>query len=202
MSADAGGGSGSDAEGDAIPEWEDDFLDRVADRLAFNYDLEKDYAVRDERFDLYGEMTLHSRKHFLHPSISFARHDSFEHLFVRRVDRARSAALDRLVELGHELAAEWIVADEEHYSTDFTFVLVTDAIDEEIRERVAGFSDRTLLKFGYNGHYEINLLVVVPDDEECVASENADVREAFSLWEPIESKESGLFGRIAGLFER
>jgi hypothetical protein len=193
MSADADAGGGSDA----IPEWEDAYIDRVADRLAFNYDLEKGFAVRDERFDLYGEMTLHSRKHFLHPSISFAHHESYEHLFVRRVDRARSAELDRLIELGHELAAEWIVADEEHYSTDFTFVLVADSLDEAIHERVGGFSDRTLLKFGYNGHYEINLLVVVPDDEECVASENADVAAAFSLWESIEREEPGLLGLIA-----
>ena len=193
MSADAEPEAGTDA----IPEWDDDFLDRVADRLAFNYDLEKDYAVRGERFDLYGEMTIHSQKHFFHPALSFAHHDSYEHLFVRRVERVRSADLDRLIELGHELADEWIAADERHYSTDFTFVLVVDALDNAVRDRVEGFSDRTLLKFGYNGHYEINLVVVVPDDEVLVASENADVAQAFSLWEPIEREEPGLLDLIA-----
>lgn len=197
MNADAEPEGGNEGDGDAVPEWEDPFLDRVANRLAFNYDLEKDYAVRDERFDLYGEMRLHSQKQFLHPSISFAHHESSEHLFARRAERVRPADLDRLVDLGHELAAEWIVADEEHYSTDFTFALVADAMGEAVPERVAGFSDRTLLKFGYNGHYEINLVVVVPDDEECVASANADVAGAFSLWQPIEREKPGLLDLIA-----
>ena len=187
--------AGADVE--TVPEWDDEYLDRVADRLAFNYDLEKDRAVQGERFDLYGEMTLHSQKHFFHPALSFAHHESYEHLFVRRVDRVRSSDLDRLIELGHDLAEEWIVADEEHYSTDFTFVLVVDGIDESVRERVGDFSDRTLLKFGYHGHYEINLLVVAPDDETLVASENADMEKAFSLWEPIEQESPGLLGLIA-----
>ncbi|MFC7008999.1 hypothetical protein [Halalkalicoccus salilacus] len=199
MSADAEPGAGSEGanDTDAIPEWDDAFLDRVADRLAPNYDLEKDHSVRGERFGLYGEMTLHSQKHFFHPVLSFAHHDSYEHLFVRRVERVRPAELDRLIELGHELAEEWIVPDEEHFSTDFTFVLVADDFGEGVRERVAGFSDRTLLKFGYNGHYEINLVVVVPEDEECVASANADVAGAFSLWQPIEREKPGLLDLIA-----
>lgn len=182
---------------DAVPEWDDEYLDRVADRLAASYDLEKDRAVRGERFDLYGEMTLRSQKHFLHPSISFAHHESAEHLFVRRVDRVRPADLDRLVDLGHDLADEWIVPSDEHYSTDFTFALVADALGEGIREHVSNFSDRTLLKFGYNGHYEINLLVVAPDDEALVASENADVAAAFATWDRIEPEKSGLLARIA-----
>ncbi len=182
---------------DAVPEWDDEYLDRVADRLAASYDLEKDRAVRGERFDLHGEMTLRSQKHFLHPSISFAHHESAEHLFVRRVDRVRPADLDRLVDLGHDLADEWIVPSDEHYSTDFTFALVADELGEGIREHVSGFSDRTLLKFGYNGHYEINLLVVAPDDEALVASENADVAAAFATWDRIEPEKSGLLARIA-----
>lgn len=183
-----------------VPEYEDPFLDRVADWLAPNYDLEKDHAVRGERFDLYGELTIHSQKHFLHPSISFAHHDSTEHLFARRVETVREADLDRLVELGHALAEEWVAPSDQHYSTAFTFALVAADLEEGIREYVSGFSDRTLLKFGYHGHYEINLLVVAPDEEALVASENADVAAAFSLWEPIEPEKRGLLDRIARRF--
>jgi hypothetical protein len=193
-----GSGSGTDpADTSEIPEWDDDYLDRVADRLAFNYDLEKDSTIHAERFDLYGEMRIQSQKHFFHPSMSFAHHESYEHLFVRRADRVRTADLERLVELGHDLAAEWVEADDEHYSTDFTFALVAESLPDSVREHVADFSDRTLLKFGFNGHYEINLLVVAPDDEECVASENADVEQAFRLWTPIEREEPGLLDLIA-----
>ncbi|MDL5362990.1 hypothetical protein [Halalkalicoccus sp. NIPERK01] len=187
------------AEGE-VPEWDDAFLDRVADRLAPNYDLEKEFRIRGERFDLYGELTIHSQKHFLHPSISFAHHDSTEHLFARRVETVRQEDLDRLVELGHALAEEWIAPSEEHYSTDFTFALVADDLEEGVREYVSGFSDRTLLKFGYHGHYEVNLLVVAPDEEALVASENADVAAAFSPWEPIEREKPGLLGRIVRRF--
>lgn len=185
------------ADGEAVPEWDDPYLDRVANRIALNYDLERGFRVDNERFDLYGELSVRNQKQFLHPSISFAHHDSTEHLFARRAETVRTTALDRLVELGHELAEEWIAPSDEHFSTDFTFVLVADGFDDAVREYVSGFSDRTLLKFGYHGHYEINLVVVCPEEEELVASENADVAAAFSLWKSIEPEKPGLLARLA-----
>ena len=180
-----------------VPDWDDEYVDRVSDRLMYNYDLEKDRTVEGERFTLYGRMDLVSQKHFLHPAISIAEHESTEHLFVQRVDRVDDRTLDRYVDLGHELADEWIDADEEHFCTEFTFVAVAPSIPDDVRSRVADFSDRTLLKYGYNGHYEINLLVVAPDAEELVANENADVATAFRLWEKIEREEPGILGLIA-----
>ncbi|MDG5761004.1 hypothetical protein QA600_16855 [Natronococcus sp. A-GB1] len=180
-----------------VPDWDDEYVDRVSDRLLHNYDLEKEYRVEGKRFTLYGRMELRSQKHFLHPSISIGEHGSTEHLFVRRLERVDDRALDRFVELGERLADEWIDTDEEHFSTDFTFVAIVPSIPNPVRERVAGFDGRTLLKFGYNGHYEINLVVVAPDDEELVASENADVATAFRLWEPIEYEEPGVLDLLS-----
>jgi hypothetical protein len=184
-----------------VPDWEDEYLDRVSDRLMHNYDLEKDLTVRGERFPLYGELEVHSEKHFFHPALSFGHHETREHLFVRRAENATVPAFERLVELGHELADEWITANEEHYSTEFTFVLVAPAISESVREFVADFRDRTLLKYGYYGHYEINLVAVAPEREEIVASSEATVEEAFRLWEPIERAEPGLLRLIARRFQ-
>ena len=190
----------SDDEPD-VPDWDDEYVDRVSDRLMYNYDLEKDYRVRGERFTLYGQLEVHSEKHFFHPALSFGHHDAREHLFVQRAENATVADLERLVELGHELADEWITADEEHYSTDFTFVLVAPTLSESVREFVSGFKDRTLLKYGYYGHYEINLVAVAPEEEDIVASSEATVEEAFRLWEPIEKSEPGLLRLIARRFQ-
>ena len=193
----------SDAEregdsGNSIPDWDDEYIDRVADRLQFNYDLERDHRVRGEPFTLYGFLRVESQKQFFHEALSYANHGSSEHLFVRRNERVDVAALETLVALGHDLA-EGIDADEEHFSTEFTFVLVVEELSPTVREFVADFRDRTLLKYGYYGHYEVNLLVVAPEMEELVASENADVAAAFRLWE-TEDEPSGLVSRLAGLF--
>lgn len=185
----------------SVPDWDDEYIDRVSDRLMFNYDLEKDRTVEGITFPLYGKLTIHNQKHFLHPALSFAYHESVEHLFVTRIGRIRLADLDRLVELGHDLAETWITPSEDHYSTDFTFVIVTDTVPEAIRERVTGFDERTLLKYGYNGHYEINLAVVAPDEEDLAASSGADVRQAFSLWESIERGEPSLLDLIVRRFQ-
>ncbi|WP_436345055.1 hypothetical protein [Natronorubrum sp. FCH18a] len=182
---------------EAVPDWDDEYVDRVSDRLMHNYDLEKEYAVEGERFTLYGQMALSSKKHFLHPALSLAEHESTEHLFVRRVDRVDDRTLDRFVNLGERLADKWIDPDEEHFSTDFTFVAVAPSIPEAIRDRVSGFDGRTLLKYGYHGHYEINLAVVSPENEALVASENADVATAFRLWDPIERNEPGILDLIS-----
>ena len=188
---------GDDPDELDVPTWEDEYVDRVSDRLMYNYDLEKDRVVDGHRFTLYGRMELHSEKHFLHPAFSFAHHESFEHLFVTHEPRIDEGTLERFVDLGHELADEWIEPNEEHFSTDFTFVLLTEEIPGAVYDHVASFNDRTMLKLGYNGHYEINLVVVAPDREELVSSEGAEVEAAFRLWEPIERKEPGILGLIA-----
>lgn len=173
-----------------VPDWEDEYVDRVSDRLMFNYDLEKDYEVHGESFTLYGELHMHHQKHFFHPLLSFAHHDSYEHLFTRRVDRVPAvSAFESLVDLGHTIADDWIEADEEHYSTEFTFVLIGDELTDDVRSFVEEFRDRTMLKRGYYGHYEIHLVAVAPDREEIASSQKAHVEEAFRLWEPIEEEE-------------
>ncbi|EMA52251.1 hypothetical protein [Halococcus thailandensis] len=195
---DDAGDSAPEADPD-LPALDDEYLTRVAERLQFNYDLDADRRVHGESFALSGTLTLENHKQFLHSALSYGHHESVERLYARRCDGVNVADLEALVALGHDLGME-IDADEEHFSTEFTFALVAPQIPDEVREFVAGFSDRTLLKYGYHGHYEINLLVVAPDTEQLVASENAEVAVAFRLWESDEPESSGLAARLAGLF--
>jgi hypothetical protein len=179
-----------------VPVWEDEYVDRVSDRLMFNYDLERGRRVRGESFTLYGRLEMVSRKQFFHPSITYGHHESYEHLFLSRRQGVTVGDLDRLVDLGHDLADDWIDADEEHYSTDFTFAVVVPEITADVRSFVSGFSDRTLLKYGYNGHYEIHLVVSAPDHEDVVASANTDVDDALRTWDRIDDGSPGPLERL------
>ena len=181
-----------------VPDWDDEYLDRVSDRLMHSYDLEKSYREGPERFDMYGRLRVENQKHLFHPALNWANHRAEEHLYVRRVDGVGKADLESLVELGHRLADERIDADEEHFRTDFTFVVVAPRVSPEVASYVADFSDRTMLKFGYYGQYEVNLAVAVPDGKRVVASESADVADAFALWDPVEREPSGLLDRLLG----
>jgi len=184
-----------------VPDWEDTYLDRVSDRLMHSYDLSKDETVGGERFDLVGHLEVENRKQFFHPALSYAEHDAREHVFARRVDAVSIPDLERLLDVGHDLAAEWIDADEQHYETAFTFVLVAPEIPADVREFVTDHGGRTLLKYGYFGRYEVNLVVVAPDDRETVASRHADVAAAFSLWEDVTpDRKKGLLERVVGRF--
>ncbi|UPM42241.1 hypothetical protein [Halocatena salina] len=176
------------------------YLNRVADRLEHSYDLDWERHVHGESFELYGRLRIEHRKQFLHPSITYADHGSHEHLFVRRTSPVKRADLDRLVELGHTLAEEWIDPDETHYSTEFTFVLIAPEITDAVRAFVDGFRDRTLLKLGFYGHYEVNLVVVAPERQEFVASTNAEIEAAFAPWDRQEPnpEPGGWFDRLVG----
>jgi len=185
----------------AVPAWDDDYLQRVGDRLVHAYDVERDRAVRGERFDLYGRLTVEGQKQFLHQSLNWANYERAEHLFARRAGGVSRADLDALVELGHGLADEWIDADEKHRGTEFTFCLVVPSIPDSVREHVTGFRDRTLLKFGYYGDYEINLVVVAPEREQVVGSREADTAAAFDFWEAYDPGRAGVIERIRGLLE-
>jgi len=196
--AEYSGMSDADERG-VVPTWDDGYLHRVGDRLAYAYDVERDRAVRGERFELYGRLTVESQKQFLHQSLNWANYERAEHLFVRRADGVSRADLDALVELGHTLADDWIDADEQHRGTEFTFALVVPSIPGAVREYVAGFRDRTLLKYGYYGDYEVNLVLVAPDREQVVGSREADTAAAFDFWETYDPEGPGLLGRLRGL---
>jgi len=163
----------TEAEADAdLPSWDDDYLQNVAERLKFNYDLQRDYAVRGQGFEMYGRLYVRSQKQFLHQSLNWANYET----------------------------VEWIEPDEEHQGTDFTFVLVVPRIPEAVATHVNGFRDRTLLKYGYYGAYEVNLVVVAPDAEDAVGSSEADVTAAFELWRDLDAEPDGLLGRLRDLF--
>jgi hypothetical protein len=187
---------------EAVPDYDDTYLDRVADRLMYSYDLAADYAVEGERFELYAEMRMETQKQFLHPALNYANHETEEYLFARRVRTPTVGQVERLVDLGHAVADDRVEGNEEHYGTDVTFVLVAERIPDDVADFVDGFRDRTLLKFGYYGHYEVNLIVVAPDDEQIVDSEAAGPTGAFRLWEPVEEPTEGVFSRFARRFWR
>lgn len=187
---------------EAVPDWDDEYLNRVSDRLMYNYDLERDRRIHGERWAMHGEMRVLNQKQFFHPALNYAGHEAEEYLFVRQEPRPTVSELRRLVGVGHGVADERIVADEEHFGTDVTFVLVSEELSDDVAAFVSGFRERELLKFGYYGHYDVNLVVVVPDGERIVASEAADVAAAFTLWEDVAKPEEGLLSRIARRFWR
>lgn len=181
-----------------IPEWEDPYLTTISERLRHNYDLAKERTVHGQSFALYGHMELHNQRYVLHPALSIGHHEIHEHLFVRRVETMTEETITQLVDLGHELAedAEWIDPDEEHYATEFTFVLIVPTIPEAVRSTVSGIDERTLLKYGYNGHYEVNVAVVAPETEDLVSNEAADIEPALRTWTPIDADSPGLLARL------
>lgn len=180
-----------------VPDWEDDYLDRVSDRLLSNFDMSKDATVGDYTFDLYGRMLIKNQKEFFHPALRYGYHESTEHLMVQRRDAVTLADVEAFEDFAHALADDWIENTEDHFETIFTFVLVAPEIPDDVRNKVAGYRERPLLKFGFNGHYEINFVVVSPDAEALVASEQADVWRAFQLWSNVDDGvPPGVFGRL------
>ncbi|XVH32849.1 hypothetical protein ACNS7O_06595 [Haloferacaceae archaeon DSL9] len=180
-----------------VPDWDDEYLDRVSDRLMHNYDLVRDHRVRGETFPMYGEYRVHIQKQLFHQSLNYANHDAAEYLFVQRYDTLKLPDVEQAIDFARDLADDWIDADENHFSTDFTLAFVVDDFDDAVADFIDGFSGRTLLKFGYYGHYQINLVAVAPENERVAISDDADVAQAFVLWEELEPPTEGILSRFA-----
>jgi hypothetical protein len=203
----SGSDSGQETNADdplaAVPDWDDEYVDRVSDRLLHNYDMERDRTVRGHRFTLYGRLSIERRKQFLHPSVTYGDHETTEHLFVQRRDSVSVGDMERLSALGETLSGEWIDPNEEHFGTEFVFGVIAPDIPADVRQFVSSFESRTLIKYGYHGHYTVRLFVVAPDSEASVASPNTDVVRAFRLWDEGEQRESrGLLERVRAAFSR
>lgn len=185
------------------PTWDDAYLEAVANRLMYHYDLEKDRMVDDTTYDLYGILQVESKTHIFHPLLDYGNHFDYEHLFVERVPSITEREIREQVERGHALANEWIIPDAEHHSTSFTFISIVPSIPSDVESFVSGFKDRTLLKMGYHGHYEVNLVVVSPENVTLVASDNADVHRAFATWTDVGNRpKPGLIGRVIDALRR
>lgn len=180
---------------EALPALEDDYLARVARRLVSSYDLKSTAEAGGATFDLGGELRVESSKHLFHPSVSYANHHMREHLYADRRASVSREDLEELVELGHELADRRVEPSSEHKATEFTFVVVAPSIPDDVESFVRGFKDRTLLKYGLHGHYEIHCCVVAPDRQAVVASGRTEIDEAFVVWRSPEKKR-GWFGRL------
>lgn len=180
-----------------VPDWEDEYIDRVSDRLLSNFDMSKHCRVGSYEFDLYGRMLIKNQKEFFHPALRYGYHESVEHLFVQRQDSVRVQDLEEFEEFAHALADDWIDLTEDHFETIFTFVIVAPDIPDDVREFVDDYYERPLLKFGFYGHYQIKFVVVSPDDEDLVASKEADVWRAFQLWSNVDDGvPPGVFSRL------
>lgn len=195
-------GEGADDWPPDVPRWDDDYLNRVALRLSRYYDLERDYAVDGERFVMYGRLQVRHERHVMHPSVTFAKHEAHEHVFVTRIPTPTVADLKRFEALGERLADEWVKPDENHYSTDFTFVVIASSLPGAVVDFVDGYRNRNLLRFGFHGHTEVNLVAVQPEQESSVASASADVEQAFRVWEPIVTEEPGRLSRLLSWLSR
>jgi hypothetical protein len=182
-----------------VPEWDDEYLDWVADNLKSSFDLEQDHAVHGTTYPLYGRMLVKNQKQFFVAALRYGYHESTEHLFVQRADDVTVADLEAAVDLGHDLADDWITVDDDHFETLFTFAWVVPEISDDVRAFVEGFKDRELLNYGFGGHYEVSLVVAAPDEEAVVASEEADVARAFDRWDVLATPADGLLDRLRGL---
>lgn len=185
-----------------VPVWQENYLDAVGVRLMHYYSLEKDVRIDGQHFELFGEMNVLHERHAFHPALSFAHHKADEYVFATRIDHPDVQDFKRFISLGEQLATEWIDRDENHYSTDFSFAVACSEISDSVRSFVSSYKNRNLLKFGYFGHYEINLIVIDSARKESVASRNADVEQAFRVWEPIIPEEPTRLDRFLNWITR
>lgn len=180
-----------------VPDWDDEYIDRVSDRLLSNFDMSKHANVGPYEFDLYGRMLIKNQKEFFHPALRYAYHESTEHLMVQRRDTVTADTIEEFENFAHALADDWIEPSEDHFETIFTFVIVAPRIPDDVHDVVDGYRERPLLRYGLDGHYEINFVVVAPDEEDLVHSQEADVWRAFQLWSNVDDGvPPGVFSRL------
>lgn len=178
-----------------FPEWERDYLNRLAGRIVHSYDLEKNKHIRGFDFTLYASFEAQRHKQLFHPAISYAEHNLYEYLFVNEYDTVTIETVDQLIDLGHELADDWIDADDDHYATEFSFGLIVPSIPDDIRQYVSRIDERTMLRYGFDGHYDIHIIVVAPEEQSIVATDRAEIQAAFIEWD-TQSRSTGIFSSL------
>lgn len=157
-------------------------LDQLREKLGHHFDFLPTSEFNGLSFDLAARSTVRNEAYLLLKTTVMYAFENNEYCFVKTVEALDSATLDQMETALIKAAESFVKPSEEHMSTTFTGVLISETpIDKEIIRRVERFKKQKSYFFGLKGWSSFRLVLVDLSASEVTASKEAKKVAKFYL---------------------
>lgn len=137
------------------------YLENVSEKLSANFDFMDNMKFGNIGFELAAKSHIRNEKYIATKQTVLYAYENNEYCFFKTVDDLGFKEVDLVFSAIRKSAEDFVEPSEEHMSTTFTGIIVTQKpVDEETLEKVKKLKYQKSFKFGLQGWISIRLIIV------------------------------------------
>lgn len=159
-----------------------EYLNNIEKVLEASFDIHRDYAFNDIRFDLFAQHNLRRERYILMRKAVIDAMECNEFTFIKYFNDLNKEELQKITQTLIK-GIELINFDDGHMSSNITGVLVLDKKPEiDIIETIEKFKYHKSFALGFKGWVDIRVILVTMDEKYIVTNKKGrEVHEVYSV---------------------
>ncbi|MFW5788025.1 MAG: hypothetical protein ACOC21_01055 [Halanaerobiales bacterium] len=154
----------------------------------YNFDLEKDKSVLEERYDLYAESRVENEQYFATRSIKIWSYNNYEYCLVKKSNKIDDKIFKR--NFFKKLTSELVDPHRGHKQSYITYVQILETtLPDRIISKIKGFNYSRSFWFGFRGWCDARLIFVDLSQKEVYTSHKANEVRKYYLPQNVVKKD-------------
>jgi hypothetical protein len=161
------------------------YLENVSEKLSCNFDFMDNNEFRGTLFDLTAKSHIRNEKYLATKQTVLYAYENNEYCFFKTMDEVNFKDVDRIFNTIKHVANDFVEPSEEHMSTTFTGIIITEKpIDEDMKRKIKKLRYQKSYKMGFHGWSSVRLVIVELGTGNVVASREA--KKVGKFYEPVK----------------
>ena len=136
-----------------------------------NFDLQKDYLLINETYNLFGYSKFTLGRTFISQKDIIDRYDSHEYILLKYYPCLSNNDLNNTINNLPKITNALVKPDKFHKSTYITYILATDSLPLDFSSKIIKkFKDNRIYKYYLQGFSEIRLLLIDLNKETIITN--------------------------------
>lgn len=162
------------------------YIEELENKLMRNFDLNRDYKIDDEEYDLFARYYLRSEKYFLTKSAKIYGMESNEYILVKKYSYLDNRRFDAFTNKMIDSIDKLVEPHEEHMASIITGVILIDKLQDEIDDillkKISKFKYHKGFSLGLKGWVDVRIILVSLKDRLIIANKKGkEVSEVYSI---------------------
>lgn len=162
------------------------YLDSLESKLRSSFDIYRDHAINELKFDLYGRFYMTTERYLLTKKAKIFGIENNEHILIKKVDFLNRSLFDEFKKNILKAIDDIVDPHPEHMSSIVTGVIVVDnnmgSIDQGILDDVVNYKFHKGFSFGLRGWVDVRLLIVSLKDGIVISNKKGkEVEQVYKI---------------------
>jgi hypothetical protein len=156
------------------------YLESVSEKLKYNFDFIENPDYDGISFNLAAKSNIRNERYIGTKKAVVYAYENNEYCFFRTINHIDFKEVDQTIDVLKKAINDFVEPSDEHMSTMFTAILVTNGIvDAGLEEKISKFRYQKSFKLGLHGWTSIRLVVVEIESGKVIASREAQKIKKF-----------------------